>query len=95
MIRFTRRALLAAAATLPLMAEAASAEGLISIIVTDPANQWKEWPGMEPLKEKAHALGLFRTNKTTVRQLMPLTSSGSCGPLCHEYGPCKSILAKR
>jgi acyl-CoA dehydrogenase len=27
--------------------------------VTDHANQWKEWPGMEPLKEKAHALGLW------------------------------------
>ena len=27
--------------------------------VTDPANMWKEWPGMEALKEKAHAQGLW------------------------------------
>ena len=27
--------------------------------VTDPANLWQEWPGMEPLKEKALALGLW------------------------------------
>jgi acyl-CoA dehydrogenase len=25
----------------------------------DPANLWKEWPGMEPLKEKARAEGLW------------------------------------
>ncbi len=40
MLKLTRRTLLAAAATLPLMAGAASAEGLISIIVTDPANPY-------------------------------------------------------
>ena len=40
MLKLTRRMLLAAAATLPLMAGAASAEGLISIIVTDPANPY-------------------------------------------------------
>lgn len=40
MLKFTRRMLLAAAATLPLMAGAASAEGLISIIITDPANPY-------------------------------------------------------
>lgn len=40
MITFTRRTLLAAAATLPLMAGSAWAEGLISIIVTDPANPY-------------------------------------------------------
>ncbi|WP_157220779.1 acyl-CoA dehydrogenase family protein [Flavisphingomonas formosensis] len=27
--------------------------------VTDPANLWQEWPGLEPLKEKARALGLW------------------------------------
>ncbi len=27
--------------------------------VTDPATQWQEWPGMEDLKAKAHALGLW------------------------------------
>ena len=27
--------------------------------VTDPANIWQEWPGMEALKEKAHAQGLW------------------------------------
>lgn len=27
--------------------------------VTDPATQWQEWPGMEGLKTKAHALGLW------------------------------------
>ncbi len=27
--------------------------------VTDPANQWQEWPGMEPLKVKARALDLW------------------------------------
>jgi acyl-CoA dehydrogenase len=27
--------------------------------VVDPAKLWQEWPGMEALKEKAHALGLW------------------------------------
>ncbi|MFM5885748.1 MAG: acyl-CoA dehydrogenase family protein, partial [Novosphingobium sp.] len=27
--------------------------------ITDPANLWKEWPGMEPLKDKARAAGLW------------------------------------
>ena len=40
MFKITRRALLAATASLPLMAAAASAEGLISIIVNDPANPY-------------------------------------------------------
>jgi erythritol transport system substrate-binding protein len=40
MLKLTRRTLLAAAASLPLMAGAASADGLISIIVTDPANPY-------------------------------------------------------
>lgn len=41
MLKLTRRALLAAAvAVAPLMAGAASAEGLISIIITDPANPY-------------------------------------------------------
>ncbi len=40
MLKITRRALLAATASLPLMAAAASAEGLISIIVNDPANPY-------------------------------------------------------
>ncbi|WEF23538.1 D-ribose ABC transporter substrate-binding protein [Paracoccus sp. S3-43] len=40
MFKLTRRALLAAAASLPLMAAAAQAEGLITIIVNDPANPY-------------------------------------------------------
>ena len=60
MIRFTRRALLAAAATLPLMAEAASAEGLISIIVTDPANPYWFTEG-EVAKATAIELGYEAT----------------------------------
>lgn len=40
MFKLTRRALLAAAASIPLMTGAASAEGLISIIVNDPANPY-------------------------------------------------------
>ncbi|MFN3517669.1 MAG: acyl-CoA dehydrogenase family protein, partial [Novosphingobium sp.] len=27
--------------------------------VSDPANIWQEWPGMEALKDKARALGLW------------------------------------
>ena len=38
MFTMTRRALLAAAVAMPMMAGAASAEGLITIIVNDPAN---------------------------------------------------------
>ncbi len=42
MLKLTRRTLMAAVAVTPLMAFAANAEGLISIIVTDPANPyWK------------------------------------------------------
>ena len=40
MLKLTRRTLMAAVAVTPLMAFAASAEGLISIIVTDPANPY-------------------------------------------------------
>jgi erythritol transport system substrate-binding protein len=40
MLKTTRRLLLAAAAVTPLMAGSAWAEGLISIIVTDPANPY-------------------------------------------------------
>lgn len=40
MFKITRRALLAATASLPLMVAAASAEGLITIIVNDPANPY-------------------------------------------------------
>ncbi|SDJ53121.1 D-ribose ABC transporter substrate-binding protein [Aliiruegeria lutimaris] len=40
MIKVTKRALLAAAAALPLMAGSVWAEGLMSIIVTDPANPY-------------------------------------------------------
>jgi len=40
MLKTTRRILLAAVAAAPLMANAAWAEGLISIIVTDPANPY-------------------------------------------------------
>jgi len=60
MIRFTRRTLLAAAATLPLMAGAASAEGLISIIVTDPANPYWFTEG-EVAKATAIELGYEAT----------------------------------
>ncbi|WP_439563169.1 D-ribose ABC transporter substrate-binding protein [Roseinatronobacter sp.] len=40
MIKITKRALLAAAVSMPLMAGSAFAEGLISIIVNDPANPY-------------------------------------------------------
>ena len=40
MFTMTRRALLAAAVAMPMMAGAASAEGLITIIVNDPANPY-------------------------------------------------------
>lgn len=52
----TRRLLLAAAATLPLMASQAWADGLISIIVTDPANPYWFTEG-EVAKATAESLG--------------------------------------
>ena len=56
MYKMTRRALLAAAASLPLMAAAASAEGLISIIVNDPANPYWFTEG-EVAKKTAEDMG--------------------------------------
>lgn len=56
MLRTTRRLLLAAAAAAPLMAGAASAEGLISIIVTDPANPYWFTEG-EVARQTAEELG--------------------------------------
>ena len=56
MFKLTRRALLAAAASLPLMAAAASAEGLISIIVNDPANPYWFTEG-EVAKKTAEDMG--------------------------------------
>ncbi|MFT4012691.1 MAG: D-ribose ABC transporter substrate-binding protein [Paracoccus sp. (in: a-proteobacteria)] len=56
MFKLTRRALLAAAASLPLMAAAASAEGLISIIVNDPANPYWFTEG-EVAKKTAEGMG--------------------------------------
>jgi erythritol transport system substrate-binding protein len=56
MFKMTRRALLAAAASLPLMAAAASAEGLITIIVNDPANPYWFTEG-EVAKKTAEELG--------------------------------------
>lgn len=56
MFKMTRRALLAAAASLPLMAAAASAEGLISIIVNDPANPYWFTEG-EVAKKTAEEMG--------------------------------------
>ena len=52
----TRRLLLAATAALPLMASQAWAEGLISIIVTDPANPYWFTEG-EVAKATAESLG--------------------------------------
>ncbi|MDO6730889.1 D-ribose ABC transporter substrate-binding protein [Marinovum sp. 2_MG-2023] len=60
MISFTKRALLAAAASLPLMAGSAWAEGLISIIVTDPANPYWFTEG-EVAKATAEELGYEAT----------------------------------
>ena len=60
MIKFTKRALLAAAASLPLMAGSAWAEGLISIIVTDPANPYWFTEG-EVAKATAEELGYEAT----------------------------------
>ncbi|MDQ1899835.1 D-ribose ABC transporter substrate-binding protein [Paracoccus sp. WLY502] len=56
MFTMTRRALLAAAASLPLMAAAAQAEGLITIIVNDPANPYWFTEG-EVAKKTAEELG--------------------------------------
>ncbi len=60
MMTFTKRALLAAAASLPLMAGSAWAEGLISIIVTDPANPYWFTEG-EVAKATAEELGYEAT----------------------------------
>ncbi|MFC3168587.1 MULTISPECIES: D-ribose ABC transporter substrate-binding protein [Paracoccus] len=56
MFKLTRRAMLAAAASLPLMAAAAQAEGLITIIVNDPANPYWFTEG-EVAKATAEELG--------------------------------------
>lgn len=56
MMKMTRRMLLAAAAAMPLMAGAASAEGLITIIVNDPANPYWFTEG-EVAKATAEELG--------------------------------------
>ncbi|HBU14905.1 MAG: D-ribose ABC transporter substrate-binding protein [Rhodobacteraceae bacterium GWE1_64_9] len=56
MMKMTRRLLLAAVAVAPLMAGAASAEGLISIIVNDPANPYWFTEG-EVAKATAEGLG--------------------------------------
>ncbi|MGS4946080.1 substrate-binding domain-containing protein [Meridianimarinicoccus sp. RP-17] len=56
MFTLTRRALFAAAASLPLMAGSAWAEGLISIIVNDPANPYWFTEG-EVAKATAEELG--------------------------------------
>ncbi|WP_425072047.1 D-ribose ABC transporter substrate-binding protein [Sagittula sp. S175] len=55
-MKLTKRALLAAVATLPLMAGSAWAEGLISIIVNDPANPYWFTEG-EVAKATAEELG--------------------------------------
>ena len=60
MMKFTKRAFLAAAASLPLMAGSAWAEGLISIIVTDPANPYWFTEG-EVAKATAEELGYEAT----------------------------------
>ena len=56
MMKMTRRALMAAVATMPLMAYAANAEGLMSIIVTDPANPYWFTEG-EVAKKTAEDMG--------------------------------------
>ena len=56
MFKLTRRALLAAAVAMPMMASAASAEGLITIIVNDPANPYWFTEG-EVAKATAEELG--------------------------------------
>lgn len=60
MIKFSKRALLAAATALPLMAASAWADGLISIIVTDPANPYWFTEG-EVAKATAEELGYEAT----------------------------------
>ncbi|APO88581.1 D-ribose ABC transporter substrate-binding protein [Marivivens sp. JLT3646] len=60
MTKITKRALLAAVATLPLMAGSAWAEGLISIIVNDPANPYWFTEG-EVAKATAEGLGYEAT----------------------------------
>ena len=60
MMKLSRRAVLAAAASLPLMAGSAWAEGLISIIVTDPANPYWFTEG-EVAKATAEELGYEAT----------------------------------
>lgn len=55
-MKMTRRILLAAAASVPLMAVAASAEGLITIIVNDPANPYWYTEG-QVAKKTAEELG--------------------------------------
>lgn len=56
MLKMTRRMLLAAAASVPLLASAASAEGLMTIIVNDPANPYWFTEG-EVAKATAEELG--------------------------------------
>lgn len=56
MMKLTRRLLLGAVAAMPLMAGAASAEGLISIIVNDPANPYWFTEG-EVAKATAESMG--------------------------------------
>ncbi|WP_112310208.1 D-ribose ABC transporter substrate-binding protein [Pseudogemmobacter bohemicus] len=56
MLKLTHRALMGAAAALPMMAFAASAEGLITIIVNDPANPYWYTEG-EIAKATAEELG--------------------------------------
>lgn len=60
MFSMTKRTLLAAAVTLPLMAGSAWAEGLISIIVNDPANPYWFTEG-EVAKATAEELGYEAT----------------------------------
>ena len=60
MMKLTKRAVLAAAAALPLMAGSAWADGLISIIVTDPANPYWFTEG-EVAKATAEELGYEAT----------------------------------
>ena len=60
MTKITKRALLAAVATLPLMAGSAWAEGLISIIVNDPANPYWFTEG-EVAKATAEEMGYTAT----------------------------------
>lgn len=56
MLKFTKRAFLAGVATLPLMASTAWADGLISIIINDPANPYWFTEG-EVAKVTAEELG--------------------------------------